>query len=248
MLFILSKLLFLLKPLVWSMTLFAIALFSKRAIIKKRFLWSGFIVLFLFSNDFIIGKIFNAYEPAYPKLEKYDVGILLGGFSGINPVNKKPKINERGDRLFQTIALYKQGTITQILISGGNGSLEDTTNDEADIAREYLLKIGIPDSAILVENRSRNTIENAAFSYNLLKKVKPHAKILVITSAWHIPRAKLIFSKTFNRTIAYYPTNQLGKTGYGWSDFIVPSSSALNDWELLIKEWVGLLVDRFRVN
>lgn len=248
MIFILSKvLLFLIKPLIWSCCLFIFALFNKSAWKRKRLLIAGVVVLLLFSNGFIFGKVANAYEADYPPNHTYDVGIVLGGFSGINTRNNQISFASSGDRLFQTLSLYKKGKIKRILITSGNGSLTGIGVKEADVAHDYLKEIGIPDSSLIIENQSRNTIENAANCYQLLKKEAPQAKVLVITSAWHIPRAKLIFSKYFGENLNYYPTNFIGKTEFGWTDFIVPSAEVLSNWELIFKEWIGLVVDKFRV-
>ncbi|RZL46953.1 MAG: YdcF family protein [Pedobacter sp.] len=248
MAFILSKIfLFLLMPFVWAIALFILALSSKKPVRRKRFLVCGVVVLLFFSNGFIIGRIFNAYEAKYPKFQKYDVGIVLGGFAGINKRNNQVSFGFSGDRFLQAIALYKNGTINKILVTGGSANLlKDKNIKEADLVKDYLKKIGIPDSVVLIENQSRNTIENAKFSKELIHKINPKAKVLVITSAWHIPRAKLNFSKYFKNNIEYYPTNHIGKVEYDLSDFMVPSADALNNWNLIFKEWVGLVVDRFR--
>ena len=247
MIFILSKLLlFLIKPLIWACCLFLFALFSKNALRRKRFVIAGVVVLLFFSNGFIFGKVANAYEAGYPRNDTYDIGIILGGFSGLNTRNNQISFAWSSDRLFQTLALYKTDKIKKILIASGNGSLGGVGVKEADLAHDYLKEIGVPDSAMLIENQSRNTIENAANCYKLLKRETPDAKILVITSAWHIPRAKLIFSKYFGEKLNYYPTNFIGKTEFGWTDFIIPSAEALGNWELLLKEWIGLVADQIR--
>lgn len=242
--FLISKLIiFLLKPILWVLVLLLFSWFSKNHIRKRRYFWAAVAMLLFFSNTLIIRKIYSCYEIGYPKPAKYDVGIVLGGFSSVNP-NKEMRATESGDRLFQTLALYHGGMISKIMVSGGNGVLGSTMPKEALSVKDYLIKIGIPDSAIIVESKSRNTIENALFSRQLLPE---NSKVLMITSAWHAPRAKMIFSKVFKRTIECYPTDQLGKAKADWSDYIFPNASAINDWELLLKEWVGLLVDRFRV-
>jgi len=247
MIFILSKiLLFLIKPIVWIFVLLFFAIASKQPKRRKRYLLSALIIFFFFSNDFIVGKIINSYEAGYPKADKFDVGIVLGGFSGLNKRNNEIAFNCAGDRLFQAIALYKKGQIKQILLSSGSANLKDQQVKEADLAIQYLKLIGIPDAAILIENQSRNTIENARYSLALIAKSNPKAKILVITSAWHIPRAKLIFDKQAKQKIEYYPTNFSRDTEFDISDFIIPDASALGTWELLFKEWIGLVVDRIR--
>jgi uncharacterized SAM-binding protein YcdF (DUF218 family) len=216
---------------------------------RKRIFIIGLALLWIFSNSFIVGKVLNAYEESYPRLEHYDYGVVLGGFSGMNQRTKKIVFNWTADRLFETIALFQEGRLKHILITSGSSNLIYKDVKEADLVYKYLCEIGIPDSSIVIENQSRNTIENAMYTSRLIKQINPNAKILVITSAWHIPRAKLSFDKYFKDNIAnvtYYPTNYMGKTKYDWSDFIIPDISALNKWEFLIKEWIGLFVDRFR--
>ncbi|GAA4210232.1 YdcF family protein [Pedobacter jeongneungensis] len=247
MFFILSKiLLFLIKPILWVGVLLILALAVKSPKRKKQFLILSLIVFFFFSNGFIAGKIINSYEAGYPKNQQYDVGIVLGGFSGLNKRNNEIAFNWTSDRLFQAIALYKKGQIKQILLSSGSANLIDKEVKEANLALKYLKLIGIPDSAILIENQSRNTIENARYSLALIAKKNPKAKILVITSAWHIPRAKIIFDKQAKHKIEYYPTNFSRGTEFELGDFIIPNTSALGTWEMLFKEWIGLAVDRYR--
>lgn len=247
MIFILSKiLLFVIKPIVWIFVLLIFAIASKQSKQRKRYLICILIIFFFFSNGFIVGKIISSYEADYPRAGKFDVGIVLGGFSGLNKRNNEIAFNWAGDRLFQAIALYKKGQIKQILLSGGSANLIDQKIKEADLAIQYLKLIGIPDSAIMIENHSRNTIENARYSLALIAKSKPKAKILVITSAWHIPRAKLIFDKQAKQKIEYYPTNFSGDTEFDLSDIIIPNTSALGVWEMLFKEWIGLAVDGLR--
>lgn len=247
MIFILSKILILiLKPFIWVLVIliFAIATRDKRK--RRKCLITALILLLFFSNNALIGKITQWYEPDYPPKQKYDVGIVLGGFSGINKRNNEILFAASGDRLFQAIKLYKQGEIAKILISGGSGNLIDKQVKEADLVIAYLKQIGIPQGDILLENQSRNTIENARFSFQMIRKIKPNAKVLVITSAWHIPRSKLIFDKQARGSIWYYPTNFEGKTEYHFDDFVIPSTAALGQWEMILKEWVGYAVDNIR--
>lgn len=245
--FILSKLLlFLIKPIVWVVCLFIVGVFAKKASIKRKFFVTGLVLLIFFSNGIIGSLAFNLYEASYPTERNYDVAIVLGGFSAINKRNNQIAFGNSSDRLFQAISLYKKGKIRRILISSGSANLFKSGPKEADLAAKYLKQIGIPDTVILIENQSRNTIENASYSAKIITEKIPNASVLVITSAWHIPRAKLIFSKHFKTPIYYYPTNYIGKSEYDWSDFIVPSTEALGNWEILFKEWIGLITDRFR--
>lgn len=247
MIFVLSKiLLFLIKPIIWVFGLLIFVLFTKNPKKKKRIFCGAIIVLFFFSNTLIAGKVLNFYESGYPKSQKYDVGIVLGGFSEFNKRNLSISFGFAGDRLFQAIRLFKRGEIKKILITSGSANLLDTTAKEANYTLAFLKQLGIPDSSILIENRSRNTVENAKYSFALINKHYSKARILVITSAWHIPRSKLIFDKQTNNKLNYYPTNFLGKTEYDLGDYVIPNAIALGNWELLFKEWIGLIVDSIR--
>ena len=233
--------------MVWVFVLFVIAFFSKQKERQKKLIISGLIVLFVFSNSAIVSKVFNWYEGKYVSYQQYDVGIVLGGFSHYNLKRKTIAFTHNGDRLFQAINLYKTGVIKKILISGGSIEKIAIHKIEANSVARYLKQIGIPDSAILVEDKSRNTIENAANTFKMMTKIMPKAKILVITSAFHLPRAKLIFSKYFGNQVAYYPTDFTGNDANSFGDYIIPNAGALGNWELLFKEWLGLVVDRFRI-
>lgn len=248
MTFILSKiLLFLIRPFFWFCILVILSILVKTKKLKNRFFLTAVIVLIIFSNGFLIGKAYNLYEPDYPStLKNYDIAIVLGGFSGLNKRNNEIQFNWASDRLFQTFSLYKKGKIKKMLITGGNASLTDNQIKEADLVQKFLRNICIPDSDVLIENQSRNTIENAKFSAQLIEKKFPGAKIVVVTSAWHIPRAKLIFDRFFRIKPDYLPTNYIGRTAdYSFEDFI-PDPGILSSWELLFKEWIGLAVDYFR--
>ncbi|WP_443939978.1 YdcF family protein [Pedobacter sp. MW01-1-1] len=245
--FILSKiLLFILKPILWIGIAIIFSLAAKNNLKRKNLLWLAFILFLLFSNAFICSVVYRAYEAQEFPTKQYDVGILLGGFSKTDPQDRFA-FSERGDRLAQTIRLYKTGVIKKILVSGGSGKLMGKEPIEADLTVHYLQQIGIPDSAILRENKSRNTIENAKFSYALLEKTNPKPSVLIITSAWHIPRSKVIFNTIFKKELSYYPTDFIGIYKYSLTDFFLPDPSALVRWEYILKEWVGLLVDRIRV-
>ena len=246
--FFLSKfLLFIIRPLVWLSVLAIYSLFSKNKRNKKRALTVLIVLLLFLSNQFILGEVARLYEPSQPVLTHYDVGLLLGGFSSYNEQTKSLKAEYSGDRLTQTLKLYHQGKIDRILMSGGNGSFLEKNPPEAIYAAAYLNAVGVPDSALIIEKESRNTKENFAYADKLLKALnKPNPKILVITSAWHIPRTKLLAEKQGLKNVSYYPTNSLSDN-YSFEDYLLPQAKAIMGWELLIKEWVGYFTTKLGI-
>lgn len=243
-------LLFIIKPIFWIFLAIFWAVFVKNQRRKKQALILSLSLAFFFSNNFIIKQIAYCYENTKPinKNIKFDVGIVLGGFSGLNKRSGDIAFSGAADRFLQTLALYKKGTIKKIMISSGNANLIEKGKAEADLAMQYLKLIGIPDSAILIENRSKNTLENAKFSIKKLDSMKLRGKILVITSAWHLPRTKLCFDRFLSKgQVAYYPTDYISKPNdYSWNDFI-PTAEALNNWEIILREWVGYITYRIKL-
>lgn len=234
------------KPFTWVFILLCFSIISKNSKTRKLTLASAFAILLLFSNIWLFNRFAKLYEAPYPILKHYDVGILLGGFSGVNEA-KHIEFTSAGDRILQTIALYKQGVIQKILVSSGSANLFENDIKEANLAADYLRIIGIPDSAIVVENQSRNTKENISNSYQLILKENLGSSVLIITSAWHIPRTRLIVRQQGVAMPDFYPTHHLSGDDLNWSDYIIPSAEAVNNWGILIKEWIGYVVTKIRI-
>lgn len=248
MTFFLSKfLLFLIRPVVWILVLTVYAIFSKHRHLKRKALIAAVILLVFFTNKFILGTVARIYEPKVPTLSHYDVGLLLGGFSSYSKETKALKAEYAGDRMVQALKLYHNGTIDKILMSGGSGSLLNDDPPEALYTLDYFHNIKIPDSAIIIEKQSRNTKENFQYTIQLLKKMNyPNARILVITSAWHIPRTKLLAEQQGLHNLTFYPTNSIADN-FTIEDYIVPQAGAMYALELLIKEWVGYVVAKLGI-
>jgi uncharacterized SAM-binding protein YcdF (DUF218 family) len=241
MFFYLSKLLlFVIKPMVWVLLFLFSAWFTKEDAKRKRRLIKGLLILFLFSNGVIVNELVLLYESEGTKdlKPRYDYAIVLGGFSKMDSSLNRPVFYEANDRLMQALSLYHQGKVGKLIISSGSGSLLKQDEKEADAIALYLKNINIPDSAIIVENKSRNTSENIEFSSVILDSLKVNSTVLVISSAWHLPRVKLCEE---NRSFDYFATNYIAdrKRDYSIDAYIVPSVKAMMIMELMIKEWVG---------
>ena len=100
----------------------------------------------------------------------------------------------------------------------------------------------MPRSRVILENRSRNTHENAAFTAALVHP-KPGERWLLVTSAWHMPRAVGCFRQA-GFTVEAFPVDYRTK---GWSDvlhFHGFASDGLLQLDLAVKEWIGLVAYR----
>ncbi|MFT3750157.1 MAG: YdcF family protein [Agriterribacter sp.] len=248
---ILSKLItILLSPLLWIIIIFLWGLLTKKEIRRRRCFTGALIMLFFFSNPYIIKKLILAYQPEKYTMQNgeiYSAGIILGGFAGMNKADHKTYFNENVDRFLQTALLYKEGHIKKIVIAAGDASIINK-NDfrEADFARGQLVLLGIPLSDIFIDRNSRNTAENAVNSKKIIDSLGLPSPYLLITSAMHMPRAMKTFSKA-GLNIKPYPCayNVTPFEQYAIDEYLVPSAVALRNWNGYLKEVVGLLMYRF---
>jgi uncharacterized SAM-binding protein YcdF (DUF218 family) len=246
MFFFLSKILsFLLSPLIWIFVLLLFVLFAKKPNRKRNFSIIAFILLFLFSNGFLLNEVLLKWEPRPVKLnktEKFDYGIVLGGFSNYDTSLARMQLTGAGDRIWQTLRLYKENKISKIFISGGSGKLLGQDITEADKVKTFLLAMKIPEKDIIIEMLSRNTYENAKNTTDWIKKHDPEATCLLITSASHMRRAAACFKKLIPG-IKVYPANFNSEPRkYDLDILIKPNAQSLFEWDLLIKEMVGFYI------
>jgi uncharacterized SAM-binding protein YcdF (DUF218 family) len=247
MFFIISKLLaFIIAPIVWVTALLIWTLLTKDARKKRRLLIITFCVFYFFSNSFILDEFFRPYEtPAVQERDlpgKYDAGIVLGGMIAYDPTFVRPQFDRAVDRLMQAITLYKDGKIRKILISGGSGSILEKNVLEGFILRDYLIKLGIPDSSIIVEGHSKNTRENALYSKPLLDSLNKNGRYLLITSAFHMPRAMRCFQKVGINVTPFSVDRYSGPRKFVFDYAFIPSTGAMDGWNVILHEWLGLLI------
>jgi uncharacterized SAM-binding protein YcdF (DUF218 family) len=232
-----------LSPLNWIIILIIAQYFYRSPRAKKICRLSALAVFLLFTNIWLVTLYANWWQPKPRDVSKdstYSCAILLGGFASPDP-NNNGYFNATADRFIQAVKLYKQQKIQHILISGGNGKLSNKDFSEAAWVHGELNSFGVPDSAILFEDRSNNTADNAANTKKLLDSAQLKPPYLLITSAHHIPRATLIFKNAGINTVAYPCCYVAGNDGYHLNG-IIPSPEVLFRWGNYLKETAGYLI------
>jgi uncharacterized SAM-binding protein YcdF (DUF218 family) len=245
MFFILSKILaFLIRPIVWVFLMLIIAVLFKRS--RKKILLLSVFTFWFFSNAFICDEISSLWEHETSSIEniqtKYDVGIVLGGMSAFDSKTNTVNFNKNADRLIYTEKLYRKGIINKILISGGSGALIKNQYKEAFVMRNHLIENGISDDDIIIENKSRNTKENAFLSAEILKCDFQNKSVLLITSALHMKRAVFCFEKAGIEVASFSTDNTDSNRNFQLEYLLLPNSKSFEKWESIIHEWVGYLV------
>ena len=230
----------LLSPLNWIIVLLiAAVIIRKRAV--KRICWIGSLVIFLvFGNQWLFNlyaKKWQAAPVAIDTMNQYSCGIVAGGFA--SPDEKdNGYFNSTADRFIQAVKLYRLGVIKHILVSGGNGKTDDNHFREGAWVKGELKTFGIPDSTIFVEDKSNNTLENAMYSKQILDAKNLRPPYVLITSAYHMPRAALIFQKAGVPVIPFPCNYTAGRGSFSYRD-LLPMPSVLLSWGPYIKETVG---------
>lgn len=245
--FIIGKILqYFLSPFVWVFILVILTAMAKKEKNRKKLAGIALVALLFFSNPWMINNLqkpFHAPPMPMASNEKYDIGIVLGGMTGYDRVNKQGHFNQSSDRFIQTALLYKKGYIKKIIASGGqNGMFSEDNFMEADFVAKNLMDLGIPAEDIWIENQSKNTIENAEFSKQIIDShggIK--TKAVLITSAFHIPRATLTFEQA-GIAVRPYPCafSMLPSATKFSASSMIPASWAMENWGGLFRELIGM--------
>ncbi len=167
--------------------------------------------------------------------------VILGG--GIRPAEWPkglPDLNEAADRVWHGARLYHAGKAPKVILSGGSDPASCATS-EAQAMGEFLHDLGVPDGAIQLEERSRNTRQNADFTGELLRQQGINT-ILLVTSALHTARALALFTAQ-GLVVIPAATDSGGRQRFDASDWL-PDARALERSGLVIKEVIGRLSGR----
>lgn len=168
--------------------------------------------------------------------------IVLGGAidTEVSRVHGEVALNDAGERITETLVLARRHPEAKLLLSGGDAAvLPRPGEQEADMMRTLFVALGVAPDRLMVEDRSRNTFENAVLSRDLAQP-KPGETWLLVTSAWHMPRAVGCFRHVGWRVLPY-PVDF--HTDDDWRpDFSLARHLGLLD--LVAKEWVGLAAYR----
>ena len=89
------------------------------------------------------------------------------------------------------VDLYQQGYAPTLVLTGGDGRIFDTGPQEAVEMKRWAVRLGVPESATMIDTEARNTYENATGTKRLLGP----ASIFLVSSASHLPRAVPVFTK-----------------------------------------------------
>ena len=211
-----------------------------------------------FSNEWVAHRLVSSLEwqhlPA-DELPQAEAIVLLGGGTRPQlPPRPTSEISEGGDRMLYAAKLYHDAKAPYVVVSGGFIEFYGSTVAESEAMQELLLSMGVPEDDIVLESQSRNTYENATYVREVADELGFN-RILLVTSAMHMPRSVAIFEKQGFEVIAaptdFYSTwgdaERTGRLGAeGWLLKILPNSERLDFSTRALREYIGIVIYRLR--
>jgi len=186
----------------------------------------------------------DRFPPWNPSHGAPDGIVVLGGAisPGVSEARNAIALDEAAERITATAELARRYPDARIIFSGGSGALLEREGPEAPFAVRQLMALGVAHDRITAEEQSRNTLENAGYA-RLLANPKPGERWLLVTSAYHMPRAIAAFRAEDFAVDAYpvdWRTRGAGDLQRGFSTL----SEGLRRTDAATREWVGLVVYR----
>lgn len=215
------------------------------------------IVLLLGSNSWVANSLVRSLEWQHipvGKLPTADAIVLLGGATkSAFPPRPAVDLSEEGDRVLYAAQLYREGNAPVVIASGGRidwrgGGLAESS-DMADI----LISLGVPNSAILQDSKSLNTYQNAVNVRQIMQERRIR-RVLLVTSAMHMPRSIRIFQRNGIESIPA-PTdflitqqeiNEPSSSPQATLLNLVPDADRLQNTTRALKEYIGTVVYHLR--
>jgi uncharacterized SAM-binding protein YcdF (DUF218 family) len=178
-------------------------------------------------------------QPALPP--RVDGIIVLGGAvdAAVTRAHGQVALNAAAERLVESLTLARRYPSAKLLLTGGEAAILPRGESEADAMRAFFVEQGVDPARLVIEDRSRDTWENAVFSRDLVAPRREDVWILV-TSAMHMPRAVGCFRAVGWEVIPYpvdYRAEAEPRPYFHLSDHLDLVDTAA-------KEWIGLVAYR----
>lgn len=218
---------------------------------------TALLVLLLASNSWVSNSLVQSLEWRHmpsKALPTADAIVILGGATkSAFPPRPGVDLSEGGDRVIYGAQLYREGKAPLVIASGGRIEWRGGGPSESADMAELLKMLGVPAFAILQDPTSLNTYQNAVNVRKILQE-RGIRRILLVTSAMHMPRSLQIFQRQGINAIPA-PTDFLisqeelkepNSSPEAIMLSLVPDTDRLNKTTQALKEYIGMVVYRLR--
>jgi uncharacterized SAM-binding protein YcdF (DUF218 family) len=238
------------QPLTWIAALLLASLWvGRRPQLARKLVGAALALLLLLGwqplPDLLIRHLERQYAEIPPQadLKGYAGMVVLGGSTESNYVaaaHVQPLFNDAAERMTAPIAMMRTNPQLRMVYTGGGPELEAGMLSEAKLAQIFFDSVGVSGPGVVFESASRTTHENATLSAQL-PGVDIAQRWLLVTSAWHMPRAMATFTKA-GWNVTAYPVDFRTGLATPWTEYSL--GSGLRSWQLVLHELLGGLAYR----
>ena len=247
--FVISKLLSAItQPVFWLALwwLLALLILGRKPKTAKRMLWSGWLALGLLGfqaiPDALLRPLENRYAvPAADTVAQHEGMIVLGGaleHPASWQAHGQVPLGQSAERMTVPVGLMHRYPQLQLIFSGGEGRLITTGVTEGQLAQQFYAEQGLDMARVTIEQGSRTTRENAQRVAQTLGERCRSERWLLVTSAWHMPRAVPEF-EAVGCKVTPYPVDFRTGVATDWNEYHMAES--LMRWQVALHEWLGQL-------
>ncbi len=209
---------------------------------KKKLIYIAIGVLYIistpiFSNNFFKLVEGSEYRKHIKSIDSADVIVVLSGMLEINEVGDSTYV-EWGDpdRFFGGITLFKAGKAQKLIFTGGKMPWDKTKKTEGEVLKEFAISNGVPSDKILVTKDVENTADEALAVKELIGTSN---RIILVTSAYHMYRAKRLFEKQGFKMIPYKLDYKVSRNNKIVVMDFLPDAQCLELTETVCREILG---------
>ncbi len=221
--------------------LFGILLIRSRRNLGRVFIAAGILLLYGLSispvSFALIAPLEKSFRPVNVKLVKADVIVVLGGgtrdrsWLGLEPEPGGASLQ----RVVAAVKLHRALHIPMV-ITGGAGDPAQPELSDADAMARAALDLGVLERNIVIENKSRNTLESARSAGDMLKG----KRIILVTSAYHMKRSAALFKKQ-GFDIVPAPTGYLAEHRPATFYAFIPNADSLSTSAVALSEHISFI-------
>lgn len=206
-------------------------------------------IFYLTGHSVLINELCLLWEPeplvmsdSTHQVPSSKVCVILGGYTGFDHERNRVGFTEASERLFYPLQNILNHQIDTVILTGGSASIVMKKYYESTHIAQYLKDYGVKPNRIFIDAKSRNTYENAVETKKILDSLKITEPVLLVTSAFHMPRSKGCFDKAGVKYIAY-PVHYMGNAtrDYNLEAWLIPSTGAMEKFQTLLREVVGMI-------
>lgn len=180
------------------------------------------------------------FPRASPDPAPVGIVVLGGSFDTVVAGSRKEiALTDAAERMTEVAELARRWPDARIAFSGGSGTVVYDGATEAELAGRMFASFGVAKERLLLEGRSRNTVENARFTRALVSP-KPGERWLLVTSAYHMPRAVGCFRRA-GFEVEAWPVDYRTRGPEDASRPFPSVAAGLRRTDVALREWLGLV-------